>query len=499
MRSSLCLFLASLVAWAQAPSQQPVFRTSSILVRADVIVTDKNDRRIHGLTPADFIVKAQGVQQQVSEFEHVLVRSERRNFSLDNPPAPQPREFSNFGATAGGRTFVFMIGSISGAYIVQTKRVLTEFLNTLSPEDLVAVSYQTRSDLGVDFTSDPALIARSFNRVTEAAAGFSAGRAELWFRNVIRSMHGSRHTRRVIVYVSEKPPFLHANPKGRALDSELTIPNDPTLDLEFTTMLGELRRAAQMNIPVYTMDPRGLMAPELALEGPMEQQTPERRKAVNQAVFFDKQSMKTLAENTGGRAFTDSWDGRTAARTLLTDNNDYYVLGIRPEPYNPDGKFHELDIRVRIPGARVRSRQGYVAEPVSKATGPFSEDDALSQGMPGGDLKLVGDAVVELAAGAPGNVKLALRVRYDDPPVLAQKGDQLTVRWIAIDADAEVRASGEETAQVPATTPVPPGGVPIDIRLEIPRGRSTIRVLVTSAATGTRGWLHIPIQVTLRR
>lgn len=61
-----------------------------------------------------------------------------------------------------------------------------------------------------------------------------------------------------------------------------------------------------------------------------------RPRSVNQAVFFDKQSMKVLAENTGGRAFTDSWDGRNAARTLVTDNNDHYVLGIRPEPYKPD-------------------------------------------------------------------------------------------------------------------------------------------------------------------
>ena len=486
MRFNLCLFLASLLAWVQAPSQ-PVFRTSSILVRTDVIVTDKNDRRIHGLTAADFIVKEQGILQQVREFEHVLIRPGRRNYTLDNPPDERPREFTNSGSMAGGRTFVFMIGSISGAYIVQTKRVLTEFLNTLSPEDLVTVSYQTRSDLGVDFTSDPALIARSFSRVAEATGGFAAGRAHLWFQNVIRSMHGSRHTRRVIVYVSEKPPFLHANPK------------DLALDLEFTTMLQELDRAAQLSIPIYTMDPRGLMAPELALEGPMEEQTPERRQAVNQAVFSDKQGMKTLAKNTGGRAFTDSWDGRSAARTLLTDNNDYYVLGIYPEPYKPDGKFHELDIRVRISGARVRSRQGYMAEPLSKATGPLSEDDALSQGLPGGDLKLIGDAVVEPMAGVPGNVRLALRVRYDDPPVLAQKGDTLTVRWIAIDADAAIRASGQEAVQLPATSPAPSGGVPIDLRIELPRGRSTIRVLVTSAVTGTRGWLHIPIQVPARR
>lgn len=491
MRTPICLLLASSLAWAQAPSQPPVFRASSIFVRADVIVTDKNNKRIHGLTPADFTVSAQGVLQQVAEFEHVLIRSERRNFSLKNPPAPQPRQFSNGGAAAGGRTVVFMIGTISGAYIVQTKRVLTEFLNALSPDDLVAVSYHSGSRLGVDFTSDPGLIARSFNRVGESVGGIR-GLGFQWFQNVIRSVQGSRHTRRVIVFISEEWPYLPANPK------------DLSMNFAFTTMNQELKRAAQMNIPIYTMDPRtmdsrGLSAPELALDGPMEQQTPERRQAVNQAVFFDKQSMKTLAENTGGRAFTDSWDGRSTARALMAENNDYYVLGIRPEPYNPDGKFHELEIRVSIPGARVRSRQGYIAEPPARVTGSPSEVDALSQGMPGGNLRLVGDAVVESTAGVPGNVKLALRVQYDDPAVLAANGDSLAVRWIAIDADASVMASGQQTVQLPVATPSPSGGVPIDLRIEVPRGHSTIRVLVTSAAAGTRGWIHIPIQVMVRR
>jgi hypothetical protein len=158
MRFSLSMFLASLTVWAQTPAQ-PTFRASSILVRADVVVTDKNGRRIDGLTAADFIVKERGVLQEIREFEHVVVPAGNRTYSLDNPPPERPREFTNAAPPADGRAFVFMIASISAAHIVETKRVLTEFLNSLSQDDLVAVSYLSRSDVGVDFTSDPALIA----------------------------------------------------------------------------------------------------------------------------------------------------------------------------------------------------------------------------------------------------------------------------------------------------------------------------------------------------
>ena len=478
MRSSL--FLASLLMWVQVPAQ-PTFRASSILVRADVIVTDKNGRRLDGLTAADFIVKERGVLQEVREFEHVVVPPGNRTYSLDNPPPERPREFTNTIPPAQGRAFVFMIASISGSHIVETKRVLTEFLNSLSPDDLVAVSYLSRSDVGVDFTSDPALIARSFSRLQEGIAGVP-GRQVDWFKNVLLTLDSSRHTRRAIVYISESPPFGRADPK----------------DFGYRVMLEELDRAAQLNISIYTIDPRGLMAPLLGLDGHLEAQSPERNKAMNQALFNSKQGMKTLAESTNGLAFTDSWDIRRAARTLLTDNNDYYVLGIHPEPYKPDGKFHDLDIRVRIPGARVRARQGYVAEPLSKPVGTLSGDDALSQGLPGGDLRLVGDALVESVDGVPENVKLVLRVQYSDPAILTQNGDELAVRWIAIDPDASIRASGQQTIQLPAAQTAPPGGVPIDLRVQIPRGRSTIRVLVSSKVTRTSGWLHIPLDVPAR-
>jgi VWFA-related protein len=470
MRATLCLLLASAAASGQAPSQQPVFRASSTLVRADVIVTDKDGRRLDGLTAADFIVKERGVLQDVREFVHVIVPPSDRSFTLANPPKERPRQFTNV-IPVRGRAFVFMIASVSASHIVQTKQVLTEFLNTLSEEDFVGVSYKCRSDLSQDFTADPALIARAFNRLTEAI-GVCPVRPHEWVKNVLLTLDSSRHTRRAIVYVSDTPPFREAKPT----------------DFAFQAFSQELERASRLNIPIYTIDPRGLMAPLLGLDGHMEAQSPEMRKGINQALFDQKQGLKVIAENTNGLAFTDNWNIRDAARTLLNDNSDYYVLGISPQPYKPDGKFHELDIRVRIPGAKVRAREGYFAEPPSKPIASLSGDDALSEGLPGGDLQLMGDAIVENAG-----IRLALRVQYKDPAIVAKGGDQLAVRWIAIDPDASIKASGQETVSVPAAVPAA-DGMPIALVVQIPRGRVTIRVLVTSKATGTRGWLHMPLE-----
>jgi hypothetical protein len=45
----------------------------------------------------------------------------------------------------------------------------------------------------------------------------------------------------------------------------------------------------------------------------------------------------------------------------LTDNGSFYVLRFTPDPLVRDGKFHAIEVRVKRPGVRIRSRTGYVA------------------------------------------------------------------------------------------------------------------------------------------
>src|SRR5262249_44651006 len=153
-----------------------------------------------------------------------------------------------------GRAFVFIIYKVGLDLIVPTKRMLTEFVRTLSVDDEVAVAYTSRSDLSQDFTRDPGLIMRAFDQL---GLGLMAdpGDVHITFDSVLKSLAAARETRRAIVFVSSGAP-------------------DPTAD---PRILRDLQLAKRSGIPFYPIDPAGLVAPELMLSAHFEDQKPENR------------------------------------------------------------------------------------------------------------------------------------------------------------------------------------------------------------------------------
>jgi len=479
-RTASALLLGMLLSAPWLPAQQqPVFRATSTHVMVDVVVTDKDGRAVKGLTAKDFIVRARGKEQAITDVEHISIPFGHRSGSLNPPPSASPTMFTNAPPPKDSRVFVFMIGHISPARIVPTKRMLSAFVSALAPNDIVAVSYNGRSDLSQDFTNDHSLIARAFSNVSAASEIIpSADRPSRWFRNVLFAFNSDRHPRRAIVYVSEGAPFRKADPD----------------DMQFTALQDEMNRAVRFNIPIYTIDPRGLMAPDLALEGTLEEQTPERRKGINQAIFASKQGLKVIAENTNGLAFTDNLNVEDAARSLLRGNNNYYLLGFYPEPPSADGTFDAFDVQVRVSGATVRSRQGYTSVDSAAAKAALNRIDALTASLPGGELSLQGTITPVSVERGLVTTRLGVTVLYPALNPAPTDGDRLSVRWVAVDADGKVQASGQRIVTVAGSQFVgTPFSVSIEESLELPQGRLTIRAAVSSAAAGTQGWLHIPI------
>jgi VWFA-related protein len=68
-----------------------------------------------------------------------------------------------------------------------------------------------------------------------------------------------------------------------------------------------------------------------------------------------------LADQTGGFLIANSNDLRDGFGRIDTDMRNYYVLTYVPKNTNFDGKFRNIDVKVRKSGVRVRSRKGYYA------------------------------------------------------------------------------------------------------------------------------------------
>jgi hypothetical protein len=91
------------------------------------------------------------------------------------------------------------------------------------------------------------------------------------------------------------------------------------------------------------------------------------------------ETMKTLAERTGGKAFYGSNNLSEAIRRAIDDSRVTHTLGFYPAAAKWDGTFHTIKVKVKTSGAEVRARTGYFALPDSANTSPKSIQALISQ------------------------------------------------------------------------------------------------------------------------
>jgi VWFA-related protein len=488
---------------------RPVFRAGVAYVAVDVVVTDKRGKPVTNLTARDFEIRDGGRIQALTNFAHVSIPTDRHKIDPGATPAAPADAFANSPPVLSSRAFVFAIddGAVPPEELVNVKRVMTEFLERLAPADRAAVVFPRRSDLGQDFTSDAGRLIEAVDR-TRAAVGWApdARATRLWLDSVVMTLADVPETRRALVYVSDG---FRTCPAEAVRDlpavmgqpcTGLDVPHDVATDVFTPAGLRDLfERAWLADVAVYTLSPRGILAPALGFDGHLEDQTPQRRFGIDVANRADQQFQLTLAGNTGGLAFVNVPDLRGAAARIIADNSDYYVLGFSPSPYVADDRFRAIDVQVVTrQGLQVRARKGYIAEaPDATATPESALNAALARGADVSDLSLRAFAA-PLAPSARG-VQTALTVEVRYPPVPAgtsRLDDDLQWKVLALDPDAGVKASSSHTLHVSGAAPATGEATfLIDDLIDLPAQVLTLRIGVASRALGRTGTIHLPLTV----
>jgi hypothetical protein len=124
--------------------------------------------------------------------------------------------------------------------------------------------------------------------------------------------------------------------------------------------------AGRSNTSVYTLDPRGLAPSEGGIEDNIG---PGDTRALNEAL----DTLRALADETDGRAIVGRNEPFPALQQMIRDTGAYYLLGYTSTEAPRDGKFHQIDVRVKRPDVEVRARKGYwayTAEEVERASAP---------------------------------------------------------------------------------------------------------------------------------
>lgn len=320
------VLLGSGVALAAQATQRPTFGTTTHYVTLDVLVTDRDDRPVTGLTADDFRIVERGRPQAIADFAHVEIPVGERVVDPAIEPPPGSDIAVNSATLHDSRAIAIVVDDtvLGTDNIIWAKRVLGTLLGTFSPTDQVAFTYVRRSDLSRDFTNDAAQHARSVQRLGDALGlpGVSPRRPVLdllaTLENVVKTMASARQSRRVIVLVGTRG----CNPHG--------------IDVINMVCKGVVDRAREAGVPIYALDPSGGLDETIA------------------------DPLAILAVATGGLRYRQAEPWLSPAR-LMTDNGSFYLLGYYPKPLPTDGKFQDVEVTVTRPGLIVRARRGYTA------------------------------------------------------------------------------------------------------------------------------------------
>jgi VWFA-related protein len=405
--------IVTVAARGQEPQEPPqvTFQVEVSYVDVDAIVTDEKGNFVSGLTREDFEVFEDGKPQKLEMFSYVELPIEPPDrFGASGRPVSVDTRSNR--RRFDGRVYVLVLDDldISPLRTALVKTAAREFVERhLSANDLAAVVYTSgRSDATQDFTSDRQLLLAAIDKFIGRRLRSSAAEIlERHYQNELtrglgenlhadpaasaikdaRAGGGIRDPEReqralaVLDTLKNLGEFL-SSVRGRRkavlLFSEgVEMPMSELYGSIHTPtdVVGAIRdavtAAARSNVNFFALDPRGLIGMtseyiELAGSGAPEVATGAFGVLnVHQGLLTEmrvsQDSLRTLAEETGGFAAVNQNLLGTAFERIVDANSRYYVLGYYPPSSARDGRFHRIEVRVKRPGLRVSARRGYAA------------------------------------------------------------------------------------------------------------------------------------------
>jgi VWFA-related protein len=499
-----------------APTQQPL-RVATRLVQIDVIVLDKHDNPVSGLTKDDFVVQDNKSSRTIQLF------SVETSKVLPGNPQPLPAgTYTNEIQAAGvpsNLTIIlldsFNTGSVDQAYM---RSQTAKLLRTLRAEDRVAL-YTLGAHLRVlqEFTSDAASLDASLKKyVGERAVDVDVAKSESMSTlnknleavaqdagidenqafamdhrhptaealRIIADHLGSLPGRKNLLWVSGSFPFsVETNNLQRTADGQ-KIPY--ATDVELT-----MRALTAANVAVYPVDARGLIAGDFT-GGPTHPSTVQEMENIA--------AMQNLARRTGGFAFYNTNAIKGSIRQAIDDSRVTYQLGFYPDDVNWDGGFHKLRVNVNLPDAHVQTRDGYFALPEPKMAGP-TWAEMISE-IATSPVAATGILIrAEVTPPEPGEKTLSLVLSLDTAQFqFAQEGGKWNdvVSVVYIQLDENNRVIGTHPLRLPLAidaekyAQLMKQGMILTRDVQLLPGAAAVQVIVRDGGSGRIGSVRIP-------
>jgi len=406
----------------QKPTQEkPTFKVQINLVTDDVVVRDEKGNFVPDLKLEEFEIYEDGVKQDISSME-VITGGRATNLLAPPPPAapegiilPPSRPVND----TSGRIFVFFVDDLHMQFR-NTGRIRDLFKriskNLVHDGDMFAMVSSGPSSIAIDLTYDRNRLDEAIKKIAgnglkpddiiNGPSG-AGGPSEVRYRahvafstmnDTVAELEKVHNRRKAVVWVSDGydfNPFQDArlgtmDPNSPFAQNEMaksqnqaaqqagsTTTTDPLTeqqkqseefaDADLARELGDLTRAAnRANATFYTIDPRGLVG----MSDIDENLDPTQW---NDYVRKSQDSLRVLADETGGIAVVNQNDFDKALKRIDAETSDYYVLGYYSKNPDPLKKRRQIVVKVTRKGANgqplwVWSRKEYALKPTPPPT-----------------------------------------------------------------------------------------------------------------------------------
>src|SRR6202522_3108887 len=376
------------------PAQAPALRVSSALVRIDVEVTDKSGKPIRGLRAEQFTVTDDGKPQAISSFSYADIESIETAGTKDAKPivVPVDNDGPNTPSAAAASdqlrdrrllVLFFDLTSMQADDLIRAHDAGEKFVKQqMTKADVVAVvAFSTKLSVLANFTNDHAVLEKAISRLTETSSSDLSN--PLYAAAANGEYDVQEYTGAAFTPDETEFNVFNTDQKLAAVEGLANvlagIPGRKAL-VEFTggiTQTGEENRAElravtdaanRADVSIYSIDARGMFATppggdvttnaatgtSMFSGASVYHQTDQREDS--------RDTLSTLSVDTGGKAFFDLGDLSDAFPKIQQENGGYYLIAYNlGAEVKRDGRWRSIHVKVNVPGAHVRYRDGYYA------------------------------------------------------------------------------------------------------------------------------------------
>jgi VWFA-related protein len=506
------------------PPAGQVFRSGTELVLVNVVARDRGGAVVRGLSRGDFSVAEDGKPQTITsfDFEELDAPQQAQEPAASDPPlllAPprpavpaSPLEAAK--ADMHGRRLIvlfFDLSSMQPEEVERSVKAARDYIDhRLSPADLIAVvSFSTTLRVDQDFTADRDRLAAAIDTYGGAdGQGFEAGATpdddtadngtaftaddtEFNIFNTDRRLDALQTLADQLAGIEQKKSVIYFSSGMSQQGSDNQVQLRRTVD-----------RANRANVSLYAVDMRGLQA--LVPGGDASTGSLRGTSAFSGASTrnqFDRlaqsqDTLTTIAEDTGGRAFFDTNNFTGVFDRVVKDTSAYYVLGYSSTNAARDGRFRRITVKLKRSDLTLDYRSGYyAARDFAHATKEDREQqlqDQLLSDLSATDLSAYVSASYFRIADKRYYVPLSLIVPgYQIPITRATDKSRATVDVLGIVRDEQRRPVGrirDTVRPAPETADdLKKKTVQYESGFEMPPGKYHVKMVVRENQGGAFG------------